>query len=282
MKPVELTVQRDGRSWKVRVERREFQPETVLGVRRRPDNSWHYFLDGGRKVAHVRLATLGQGTAAELQQVLSQLQAEGMRGLLLDLRWCPGGYLTPSLDVTRLFLGECVVATVRSRTNGEQLARSRAGVEEGEKKFLDMPVVVLVNGETSGGAELIAAALQDNQRAVVCGTRTRGKASIQSAPDGLPVPNTDAGLKLTTGTFVRPNGKGLHRFPDSKPGDDWGVRPEPRLEFRVSPELNRQLREWWLLQTLRPGSVDAVLPLDDPANDPQRQAAVQELLRLMK
>src|SRR5262249_39631027 len=154
----------------VRVERREFQPETVLGVRRRPDNSWYYFLDAERKVAHVRLATLGQGTAAELQQMLSQLQAEGMRGLLLDLRWCPGGYLTPSLDVTRLFLGECVVATVRSRTSGEQAARSRAGVEEGEKKFLDMPVVVLVNGETSGGAELIAAALQDNQRAVVCGT----------------------------------------------------------------------------------------------------------------
>src|SRR5262249_5673621 len=155
-----------------------------------------------------------------------------------------------------IFLGECTVASVKSRGQGDDTYRS----VRDESKILDLPVVVLVGPETSGGAELIAAALQDNGRATVAGQRTRGKASIQTM-SGLPVPKI--GLKLTSGTFYRPSGKNLHRFPDSKPGDDWGVRPEPKLEFRASAELNRQLREWWELQTLRPGSSREALPLDD-------------------
>jgi hypothetical protein len=69
----------------------------------------------------------------------------------------------------------------------------------------------------------------------------------------------------------------MNRFPDSKPGDDWGVRPNDGLEFRVSPAMNQQVREWWLAQTLRPGSSREALPLDNPANDPQRQLALQAL-----
>src|SRR5262249_54703093 len=149
------------------------------------------------------------------------------------------------------------------------------------------PVLVLVNGETSGGAELIAAALQDNSRAKVAGQRTVGKGSIQTVV-GIAVP--DAGLKLTTGTFVRPSGKNLHRFADStaepdlpagrrrrQVGDDWGVRPD--VDLRTSAALAKLLKEWWLLQTLRPGPSNEALPLDDPTADPQRLAAVEELLR---
>src|SRR5262249_21973686 len=124
-----------------------------------------------------------------------------------------------------------------------------------------------------------AAALQDHKRAVIAGQRTLGKGSIQNQ-QALPIPNL--GLKLTTGTFIRASGKNLHRFPDSKPGDDWGVRPEPKFEFRVSADVSRQLREWWLLQSLRPGSRNEALPLDDPSADPQRRAALQALLGMLK
>jgi len=155
--------------------------------------------------------------------------------------------------------------------------KSRAGkpVEyagSGERKF-DGPLVVLVNGDTSGGAELIAAAVQDTGRGKIAGQRTRGKGSVQSqiAVTG------DMQLKLTTGTFFRPSGKAMHRFPDSKPADDWGVRPDSGLEFPVTPALGQRLKEWWLAQTLRPGSSREILPLDDPAMDPQRQDAVKVL-----
>src|SRR5262249_43823320 len=128
--------------------------------------------------------------------------------------------------------------------------------------------------ETSGGAELIAAALQDHGRASVAGRRTRGKASIQNT---LVIPGTDANLKLTTGSFLRPSRQNLHRFPESKPSDPWGVRPDAELECRVRPGLGRRLKGGWLLQSLGPGEDKEILPLDDPANDPTRQAALQAL-----
>jgi carboxyl-terminal processing protease len=273
---IELTVLRPGTREPRRavLERQEWRQETVLGVARRRDNSWDYMVDRERGLAQLRLAALGNGTALQLRQTVTALQGEGLRGLILDLRWCPGGYLREAVNVASLFLGDGNVTTVRSRGGKDTDYPSTA-----ENKFLDFPVVVLVNGETSGGAELIAAALQDHKRAAIVGQRTLGKASIQTMV-ALGVPN--AGLKLTSGVFLRPSGKNLNRGPDSKPGDDWGVRPDPRLEVRVSPELGRQLRDWWAEQTLRPGGATEALPLDDPGADPQRVAAVEALRGLLK
>jgi carboxyl-terminal processing protease len=268
---VELTVRRpgSGEARRVTLERQEYRPETVLGVVRRRDNRWDYMVDRERGLAQVRIAALGNGTALQVRETVTALQAEGLRGVILDLRWCPGGYLREAVNVASLFLGDCTVATVRSRGSKDTVYPSTA-----ENKFLDFPVVVLVNGDTSGGAELIAAALQDHKRAVIVGQRTLGKASIQTmVPLGVP----NAGLKLTSGVFVRPSGKNLHRGPDSTPGDDWGVRPDPKMDVRVSPELGRRLRDWWTEQTLRPGTSTEALPLDDPTADPQRLAALRVL-----
>ena len=96
----------------------------------------------------------------------------------------------------------------------------------------------------------------------------------------MPVENL--GLRLTTGSFIRPSGKALHRFPDSQPKDDWGVRPEPDLDLPLSPDLSKQLRDWWLLHSLRPNQNNAVLPVDDPDNDPQRQAALSALRKMLE
>jgi carboxyl-terminal processing protease len=283
--------------------------ETILGVMRRADNSWDYFLDPRHGIAHVRVASLKGGTCEELVLVLSELVEKKVRGLILDLRWCPGGYLDPAQDAADLFLGDydlphyvhptpanlvaladlclehhCANAIVRYRDG-----RVHDRMKRGEGGFIDFPIVVLVNAETSGGAELIAAVLQDNRRAFVAGQRTKGKASVQIVvrlredirlTQRGPAPNM--GLRLTNGMLIRPSGKNLHRFPDSKPGDDWGVRPDAGLEFRVSAELNRQLRDWWQLQAIRPGPSKESLPVDDPVTDPQRQAAARFLLSLRK
>jgi carboxyl-terminal processing protease len=273
---VKLTVCRPG----VRAERvvslavERFQPETVLGVCRQDDNTWEYWLDRRRGLAQVRLGSLAMGTASELRTVLSRLRDEGMRGLVLDLRWCPGGYIAEATAAAELFLGEKVIARTKERSQ-ERVFRST-----GEPKFQDLPVVVLINGATSGGGELIAAALQDHGRPNICvaGQRSLGKGSIQTS---VPLASANVGLKVTSGIFLRPNGRNLHRFADSKPQDDWGVRPDSGLEFPVSAGLERQLRQWWLLQTLRPGSSREALPLDDPEADPQRQAAVQALQDLL-
>jgi carboxyl-terminal processing protease len=257
----------------VKLVRERFQPESVWGVARREDNSWDFWLDRRRRIAHVRLGPLAKGTAEELYTVLADLRDSGMRGLVLDLRWCPGGFLHEASGAAELFVGAVIVATVKSR-EGEQVFRS-AGVH----RLNEFPVVLLVNGETSGGGELIAAALKDHGRVRVAGQRTLGKASVQTP---LFLGTAGLGMKLTTGTFHRPSGKNLHRFPDSKEADDWGVRPDPGLEMRLSADLSRQLKQWWLWQTLRPGSSSEALPLDDPENDPQRQVALAALLEQLE
>ncbi len=143
-----------------------------------------------------------------------------------------------------------------------------------------MPVVALIGGDTIGGGELIAAALQDNGRARLAGRRTFGKATIQGEPLDLPVP--DLVFRYSTGLFVRPSGKNLQRFPDLKSADDWGIRPDPGLAVPISPGLAKQTQEWYQSQILRPGGSREALPLDDPANDPLRQLAVQELVRQLR
>jgi C-terminal processing protease CtpA/Prc len=275
---VEITFRRplmgDSETRTVKLERTTFQPETVLGTIRRDDNSWNYWLDPKRKIAHVRLAGFGNTTALDLRTALDSLIEEGLRGLILDVRGCPGGYLNQAVQTASLFLPkEVVIGTATGRVDGDTVFKNEA-----PKTYTGFPMVVLIDGETTGGAELIAAALQDHKRALIAGTRSAGKGNVQ-----IHLPLSDAaGFKLTTRTLLRPSKKALHRFPDSRADDDWGVRPDEGLEFRVSADLNKQLKEWWLLQTLRPGGCTERLPLDDPEADPQRVAAVEELLKKLK
>jgi C-terminal processing protease CtpA/Prc len=283
----QLTVLRPGSKIprKVTLESFAFKPEWVFGVTRQADETWDFMLDKRSQIAHIRLGPLqrhvraGQGdfdsVSRDLLVILANLEAQGMRGLILDLRWCPGGFLNEAIDIADLFLTQGRIASVKYR----QTRMDQEYMAKGDKRFTDFPLVVLVNGDTSGGAELIAAALQDNKRAVVVGQRTLGKASVQSLV-ALEVGNL--GMKLTTGSFFRPSGKSLHRFPDSKPSDDWGVQPDPKHDVRVSAELSRQLRDWWTLQTLRPGWSNDALPLDDPTADPQQQAALRVLRERLK
>ncbi|HTU92961.1 MAG TPA: S41 family peptidase, partial [Gemmataceae bacterium] len=253
---------------RVKLEWRRFRPESVFGVTRRNDNSWNYWLDGERKIAYLRLGNLIESTPDELSDILAALRSDGLGGLILDLRWCPGGALTGSTKTAELFLGEGTIATVQYRNQPEEVFRST-----NEGKHNDFPMVVLINNDSTGGAELIAAALQDHHRAVLIGQRTHGKGNVQKLR-----PLGTVGLKVTSGTIVRPSGKPLHRFPDSKPDDHWGVHPDPGHEFRVSPDASRALRSWCEELTMRPGSSTQRLPLDDPLADPQRNAALEALM----
>jgi carboxyl-terminal processing protease len=266
-----VVVRRRGKPQReVTLNRRRFRPETILGVARNDDHTWDYWIDRKKRIAHVRVGPLAVGTADELRSVLEGLQGGGIRGLLLDLRWCPGGFLKEASGAAELLLGPCEVATIKTRHDKEVLRST------GDGKFLDFPVIALISPSTSGGGELIACALQDHHRARIAGQRSRGKGSVQNSFFA-----GDVGLKLTTGTFYRPNGKSLHRFADSRPEDDWGVRPEPDLEMRISASLARQLERWWQWQTLRPGGSTEALPLDDPEMDPQRQAALTALREML-
>ncbi len=272
--PISITYRRPGEKVDRRatLEWQRFRPESVFGTKRRDDNSWNYWIDGASKIAHIRIGNVVESTPDDLSEILSALRRDGMRGLILDLRGCPGGALDGSRRTAELFLGDGTIATVEYRNLPQDVFRSTT-----EEKDNAYPMVVLINEDSTGGAEMIAAALQDHHRALLIGQRTHGKGNVQKLRNLGPI-----GLKVTSGVLLRPNGKPLHRFPDSKDSDPWGVQPDPGHEFRLSSEARIALRTWWEQQTLRPGSSARRLPLDDPLADVQRNAAVETLTEILQ
>jgi C-terminal peptidase prc len=252
------------------VTRMRYRSETVQGARRGEGNRWDHFMGDERKTALVRITSLSRGTSEEVRAVVEMAEARGAQVIVLDLRWCPGGYLNEAVDVAALFLGDEIVATVKGRGREDSVYRGT-----GAPLARTVPLLALVNQETSGGAELIAAALQDHGRATVVGQRTLGKASVQTP---LATGVEGVGFKLTTGTFVRPSGKNLHRFRESQPRDDWGVHPD--VDCRVSPDLGARLKRDWQAWSLRPEWSRERLALDDPRADPQLLEAVRQAARL--
>jgi C-terminal processing protease CtpA/Prc len=148
----------------------------------------------------------------------------------------------------------------------------------GGGKYAELPIVLLVGHETTGGGELIASALRDNdpdgKRCVVIGQRTVGRASIQSA---ITAGFGEVQFRVTTGTSFRPNGKPRQKLPDSQPTDDWGIRPDEGLEVPVTADKSAELRRQAELHALRPAESKEALPFDDPNADPYRLAALKYL-----
>jgi carboxyl-terminal processing protease len=285
--PVALGVERAGAPGllPLKVQRNGYSPESVFGVTRKADGSWDYLLDRDARIGYVRLGAVERRerpSSSEFDRALSDLNQNGAEALILDLRWCPGGYVQPITQIVGALLppGK-TITTIRSKPGNRDAPRGYyADPLPLAATWRDRPLAVLVNGETTGGGEMIAAALQDHGRAVVIGQRTFGKANIMQ-PIDLPLPG-GIGYRLSTMYCLRPNGKGRHRFPDSKPTDDWGVRPDRGYEVPQTPDLSARLRAEAELHAIRPpGSTEAVA-YDDPLTDPQRVIALRLLKEKLK
>jgi C-terminal peptidase prc len=274
---LKLTFERAGLDHPIHCELKlsEFVPETVFGVRRRIDNSWDFMLDQKRRIGYLRLDYIEQTSDKEMTEAIEQLKAEGMRALIFDLRTCPGGYVTPAQTISGMFIKSGLVAKVTDRERGE----TKYQVDNGSGILEGIPTIALIDGETRGGGEMVAAVLQDYKVARIAGQRSFGKGSTQTR---LTASEVGIPFLLTTGSFTRPSGKNLHRFPDSRPDDDWGIRPDPGLAFAVSPNLSKQLKQWMKEQVLRPGDGRQPLPLDDPDNDPLREFARAQLIKQLE
>src|SRR5438128_9359548 len=233
-KVVTLTVLHEGTKEPVDVPitRAEIKVQSVLGDARNSDKEWDFMLDKDTKIGYIRLSGFNETTAEELRQALVELKKEGLRGLVLDLRTNPGGLLRSAVEVSRLFLTEGRIVSTRGREKEEE-----AYDADGKSALLipakDYPVAVLINKYSASASEIVAAALQDHERAVIVGERSYGKGSVQNI---IKMEGGKSALKLTTASYWRPSGKNIHRFFDSKEADDWGVKPNPGFEVSMKAD----------------------------------------------
>jgi len=161
--------------------------------------------EGEPKIGYVRILQFGEPTASELDKALTNLEEQGMKALIVDLRFNPGGLLNSAIDASGLFLPEdTLVAYTSGRNSPRQEYRTAGG-----SKPRTYPVVLLVNHASASGAEIMAGALKDLARALVVGETTFGKGSVQSIvalPDGSAIRYTSAKYFTPAGVVIHENG----------------------------------------------------------------------------
>jgi carboxyl-terminal processing protease len=187
-------------------------------------------------VGYVQLAGVSATSADEVEQAVDALVARGATSLVLDLRGNVGGLFEEGVKVASLFLPRgTLVASLAGRDDAPvQEHRAR------RSRFTGPPMVVLVDGRTASAAELIAAALRDQQRALVVGTRTYGKGLVQRVVRLGP----ELSLRLTTARWLTPSGQVLERREGQGPSGRGGLAPDLFVEDATRPDLHTVPATW--------------------------------------
>ena len=235
---VTLTIKREGKEpFNVEITRGRIELESVFGVKRKADDSWDYWLDAENKIGYIRLSNFARNTASDLTAVVRGLKRQGMRALVLDLRFNPGGLLNSARTISDLFIKSGPIVSIRRPRRGQEDRMTGRAGNLGEDPTIKM--VCLVNGYSASASEIVSAALQDHQRAVIMGERSYGKGSVQNIQD------FDGGqIKITIASFWRPSGKNLNKSSTSgKEDDTWGVTPNKDYVLKLSRKEREDLAE---------------------------------------
>ncbi|MFO0424955.1 MAG: S41 family peptidase [Planctomyces sp.] len=257
----------------VSMTREIIQVPTVLGDQYGSGGDWQYFLPGQDRIGLVRVTHFSRHTVDELKRTIDSLISQGMRGLVLDLRSNPGGLLDAAIEISDMFLESGDIVSVRGRHVSERSWKATSG----DSTWPAFPMAVIVNRYSASASEVLSACLQDNHRATIVGERTWGKGSVQNV---IRIESGESALKLTTASYHRPSGVNIHRFPDSRETDDWGVKPDEGYLVSFTPE------QWDLWMKDR-SQLDIIRKEGEAAPertfaDPQLEKAVTRVNELLK
>jgi len=218
----------DGEEAYITITRAKIEVQTVRGFNRDAEHRYNYFMDPVNRIGYIRLTQFSVRTAAETRQVVEQLKQNGMRALVLDLRFNPGGLLEAAVQISDLFLTEGkTIVSVRGRVVSENIFRATA-----DTPLADIPVVVLANPFSASASEIVTGALSDNGRALFVGERTFGKGSVQQFKE---LESHQGMLKITNAYYYLPSGRNIHRRSKAE-SEPWGVDPSENAYVAMDAE----------------------------------------------
>jgi carboxyl-terminal processing protease len=177
-------------------------------------------IDEQAKIGYIKMTGFQKSSPEELDAALASLQHQGLRALIWDLRGNPGGLLTAAVEVLDRFIDNGVLVSTRGRTRDQNWTYQAHG-----RGTLQIPLVLLTDGESASASEIVAGAIRDHRRGVIVGRPTYGKWSVQSI---FPI-RDDSGLRLTTAKFYSPDGHTYGKV---------GVQPDVRVEAGVEHQVS--------------------------------------------
>jgi carboxyl-terminal processing protease len=229
---------------------------TVKGFRRTVHADWDYMVDPVHRIGYIRVSGFRDKTTVDFDHALDALHEQGVRGLVLDLRFNAGGLLPRAVEMVDRFVRSGVI--VSTVTRKEVVSRYRA---QREGTFDPVELAVLINGASASASEIVAGALQDYKRATIVGTRSFGKGSIQRV---FMLRERNAAVRLTEAHYELPLGRTIHRTARNAASDEWGVIPDV-----IFPLTEPQRQEVQRCRNLVDGALD-VAP--SPTTQPPRPA----------
>lgn len=224
----------------LRLSRQSILLESVVGDHRDDENRWVFRLRDQPHIGYLRVSSFGEKTVDEFRQALADL-GEDYDSLILDLRGNAGGLLNAAVEICDDLLDEGSIVLIKKRGG---VVDQRFEAQPGTRVDPSVPIVVLIDGDSASASEIVAACLQDHQRATIIGSRSFGKGTVQNV---LPLQAGRSGLKLTTARYYRPSGLNIHRAEDAPEEADWGVRPDEGLSITLSDAEQEAVQRRWQL-----------------------------------
>lgn len=279
---VNLSVEREGAEGLIdfTLTRADIPIYTVKGWKRNGahESDWDWFVDPDSRIGYVRLTQFTDDTTSHFDEAVRQMREKGLAGLVLDLRFNPGGLLTQSVSMSNRFIDDGVIVSQHD-ANGELMDVQRA--RRGSATLADIPIAVLINEGSASASEIVSGALQDYARdgvidAVLVGARSFGKGSVQNIYD---LGRGKALFKVTERYYHLPKGRLIHRRDGAS---EWGVQPDFAVDVlpkQVGDALELR-QDADLLELDQAGNVTNETTRPDPNRllleglDPQLEAAV--------
>lgn len=241
---------------KITLKRTKIVPEVVFSKMLKGDIGYIYVTD------------FSGHTVEGFENAMQTLQKKGMKALIVDLRFNPGGLLESAVNMSKLFIGDNKLIVY---TKGRKEEFFKEYKSNPKAKYADIPMALLVNEGSASGSEIVAGALQDHKRAVLIGSRTFGKGSVQQV---ISLPDT-SGLRITVAKYYTPLGRMIHKnFKAQNPDETGGIVPDIVVPFAPA---KARAATFYTTNLIYSPSKKTAEPEQAEAEDPVLERAVELL-----